>query len=74
MNIIKNLIIYYNNELIPLKGNIIEFLNVLKNDDNIEIKSICEDLLLHFNNVENNKNDNNNKEFQNSNAFDFNLH
>ena len=68
LNVIKNLIIYCDNELIPLKNNIIEFLNVLKNDDNIEIKSICEDLLLHFNNVDNN----NNKGFHNSNIFDIN--
>jgi len=68
LNVIKNLIIYCDNELIPLKNNIIEFLNVLKNDDNIEIKSICEDLLLHFNNIDNN----NNKGFHNSNIFDFN--
>ena len=50
LNIIYTLIFYCRNEIIPLKENIIEFLNVLKNDNVKDIKDVCFQIIELFNN------------------------
>ena len=50
LNIIYTLIFYCREEIIPMKENIIEFLNVLKNDNVKDIKDICFQILELFNN------------------------
>ena len=73
INIVYTLVFYCKEEILEVKENIIEFLNVLKEDENDEIKEICKKILEFIQNNSNNnsinrktKKINNNKVLNNS--------
>ena len=59
INIIYTLVFYCKEEILEVKDNIIEFLNVLKEDENDEIKEICKKILEFIQDDSNNINSNN---------------
>ena len=56
INIVYTLVFYCKEEILEVKENIIEFLNVLKEDENDEIKEICKKILEFIQNNSNNNN------------------
>ena len=73
INIVYTLVFYCKEEILEVKENIIEFLNVLKEDESDEIKEICKKILEFIQNNSNNnsinrktKKINNNKVLNNS--------
>ena len=56
INIVYTLVFYCKDEILAVKENIIEFLNVLKEDENDEIKEVCKQILDFIKDDLNNKN------------------
>ena len=56
INIVYTLVFYCKEEILEVKENIIEFLNVLKEDESDEIKEICKKILEFIQNNSNNNN------------------
>ena len=56
INIVYTLVFYCKEEILEVKDNIIEFLNVLKEDENNEIKEICKKILEFIQDDSNNNN------------------
>ena len=69
--IIYSLTKFCNNELKPLSENIIDFLKVLQNGNDIEINNLCNTMLKHFN--EQNENENENEKVNEDNNANQNL-
>ena len=77
INIVYTLVFYCKEEILEVKDNIIEFLNVLKEDENKDIKDICKKILefiqddsnndnINTKNTKTKKDNNNNKLLNNS--------
>ena len=56
INIVYTLVFYCKEEILEVKDNIIEFLNVLKEDENKDIKDICKKILEFIQDDSNNDN------------------
>ena len=66
--IIYSLTKYCDEQLKPLSENIIDFLKVLQNGNNIEINNLCNTMLKHFNGELENENENENENNEDSNG------
>ena len=64
--IIYSLTKYCDEQLKPLSDNIIDFLKVLQNGNNIEINNLCNTMLKHFNGELDNDNENENENEENN--------